>query len=195
MIEYRVAKRSDLIQVARIHKEQFKDHYLGQFSISFLEAFYENLWVARYVFIVAEDDGKVLGFVLGGEWGKISDSLTVFMKKNMFYGMIESFVRPKTWKNSLQKLFSLLNPRVRDPHNLDNIEKYTLLSIAICKSSQGKGIGKGLVNEFNNVMEKFTNRYYLSVQNTNERAIGFYKRMGFVEEHKFNREIQMIKTL
>ena len=52
MIEYRFAKKEDLLQVAMIHKEQFPTHYLGQFSISLLESFYRNLLDGEYIFIV-----------------------------------------------------------------------------------------------------------------------------------------------
>ena len=195
MIEYRYAKKTDLIQVAQIHKEQFKSHYLGQFSSSLLESFYKNLLEGGFVFIVAENEGKILGFVLGGEWKKISESLNTFMRKNIVRSMFESALHPQTWKKSLHKLLSLFRQSVKDPNNLDNIEKFTLLSIATSKISQGQGIGTGLVSTFNDEMKRITNRYYLSVQDTNERAIGFYKKMGFVEAYKCEGEIQMIKTL
>lgn len=67
MIEYRLAKKEDLLQVAMIHKEQFPTHYLGQFSISLLESFYRNLLDGEYIFIVAEDGKQIVGFVVGGE--------------------------------------------------------------------------------------------------------------------------------
>ena len=195
MIEFRFAKHPDLIQIAQIHKEQFTTHYLGQFSNSLLEAFYKNLLDAGYVFVVAVEDGCILGFVIGGEWKKISDSLNTFMKKNLIRSMFESAFRPKTWKKSFLKLVSIFRKTVQNPNNLDNIESYTLLSIATSKDAQGKGIGSGLVTEFNKEMSKITNRYYLSVQDTNKRAISFYKKMGLVEAYRCEGEIQMIKTL
>lgn len=195
MKEYRLAKQSDLLQVAQIHKEQFPTHYLGQFSISLLKSFYKNLLNSGYVFVVAEEDGKILGFVLGGEWKKIYESLNTFMKQNFLRSLLESAIRPKTWKKSFEKCLSMFRGKVSDPNNLDNIEKFTLLSIATSKLAQGKGIGIGLVSAFNDEMKKITTRYYLSVQDTNERAIGFYKKMGFVEAYQCLGEIQMIKTI
>lgn len=195
MIEYRFAKQEDLLQIAQIHKEQFPTHYLGQFSIYLLEAFYRNLLEAGYVFIVATKGEEVLGFVLGGEWNKISNSLNVFKKKYLIRSVIESAVRPKTWKQSLHKFTSLIHEKVKDPNNLDNIENFTLLSIATNKFSQGKGVGTGLITAFDTEIKKQTNRYYLSVQDTNVRAISFYKKMGFTEVYRCEGEIQMIKTL
>lgn len=195
MIDYRFAEQSDLLQVAKIHKEQFKTHYLGQFSISLLIDFYKNLLDAGYVFIVAVEDGVVRGFVLGGEWKKISESLNRFMKHNLIRSFFESAIRPQTWKKSIIKLYSIFHKNERDPNNLDNIENYTLLSIATAKSSQGKGIGSGLIGAFDRAMKKETERYYLSVQDTNERAISFYIRMGFSEAYRCEGEIQMIKKI
>ena len=85
--------------------------------------------------------------------------------------------------------------KIEQIFNLDNIESFTLLSIATSKSAQGKGIGSGLISAFNDEMRKLGERYYLSVQDTNARAIGFYKKMGFEEVYKCIGEIQMIKKL
>lgn len=195
MIKYRLVKEADLHQVAQIHKDQFSAHYLGQFSTSFLEVFYKNLLDAGYVFVVAVEEETVLGFVLGGEWKNISRSLSLFMKHNFGRSVWESVVRPKTWKKSVLKMVSLFCNKASDPNNLDNIEKFTLLSIATSKSSQGKGVGTGLISAFNAEMKKITNKYYLSVQDTNFNAIRFYKTNGFVEAYSCSGEIQMIKML
>ena len=89
MINYRLALDSDLLQVAQIHKAQFPTHYLGQFSISLLRAFYKNLLDDGHVFVVAEENGEVFGFVLGGEWKKISESLlTSSLTKYVFYNWL-----------------------------------------------------------------------------------------------------------
>lgn len=195
MIEYRLARQSDLLQVAKIHKEQFPTHYLGQFSISLLKSFYKNFLDSGYIFVVAEEEGMILGFILGGEWKKISKSLTNFMKQNLIRSLLESAIRPKTWKKSFEKFLTIFGEKNSDPNNLDNIEKFTLLSIATSKLAQGKGIGTGLVSAFNVEIQKITNRYYLSVQDKNNHAIGFYRKRGFVEAYKCSGEIQMIKIL
>jgi ribosomal protein S18 acetylase RimI-like enzyme len=195
MIQYRFAKHLDLPQIAKIHKDQFPTHYLGQFSISLLEKFYQNLLDNECVFVVAEEDNCVLGFVLGGEWPKISGFLNSFMRKFFLRSLLESALRPSTWKKSIQKLISLFRHKAQDPNNLDNIESYTLLSIATDKNAQGRGVGTGLLIAFNNEMKKKTNRYYLSVQDENIRAISFYKKNGFEEAYRCPGEIQMIKTI
>lgn len=195
MVIYRKTTDADIKQIAQIHKEQFSTHYLGQFSLSLLEKFYKNLLDGGIIFLVSEEDGKILGFVLGGEWKKISEQLSLFMKRNIIRSLFESLVRPKTWSKSIQKFMSIFIKTESDSNNLDNKEKYTLLSISISKGAQGKGIGSGLVDSFNREMAKNSDRYYLSVQDTNEIAIRFYKKKGFVEAYAFPGEIQMIKEL
>lgn len=195
MVHYRLANEKDLRQIAQIHKDQFPTHYLGQFSISLLMAFYKNLLDDRFIFIVGVEENIILGFVLGGEWKKISESLSKFMKRNFLRSLLESSVRPKTWRKSILKVISIFSQKVKDPNNLDNIEKFTLLSIATAKLAQGRGIGTGLINAFDSEMNRFSNRYYLSVQETNDNAINFYKKNGFVEAYTFLGETQMIKNL
>lgn len=195
MTEYRFARQDDLLQVARIHKDRFPTHYLGQFSTALLEAFYRNLLEDGHLFVVAAEEGEVQGFVLGGEWKKISQSLHEFMKKHLIRSLTESAVRPRTWKQSLKKLMSLFGKKETDPKNLDNIESHTLLSIATSRASQGKGIAVGMLALFDREMKKMNHRYYLSVQDTNARAIAFYKKAGFTEAYRCEGEIQMIKTL
>lgn len=195
MIEYRFATPLDMVQIANIHKEQFPTHYLGQFSVSLLVSFYQTLLCDGHIFIVAVEGEVVLGFVLGGEWKRITESLKRFMKKFILRSIFESVIRPKTWQKSVQKILSFFFHRKKDPNNLDNIERYTLLSVATNKAAQGMGIGTGLVNAFNKEIEKFSCKYYLSVKDTNIRAIRFYSKLGFVEAYRCPGEIQMIKTL
>lgn len=195
MVEYRHANIQDLSQIAQIHKEQFPTHYLGSFSIILLKRFYSNLLRDDIIFIVASVDDSVLGFVLGGDLKIINGYLNEFIKKNVLRGICESAIRPKTWKKSFRKFWSFFSKKVEDPDNLDNKEKYTLLSIATCKLAQGKGVGSGLVSFFDESLKMLGNRYYLSVHDSNINAIRFYQKNGFVEAYSFPGEIQMIKTI
>lgn len=62
----RQATIEDLPVIARIHKENFGDHYLGQFSEKLIAAFYE-CFVGMESFIVQESNScDIQGFILGG---------------------------------------------------------------------------------------------------------------------------------
>ena len=195
MVTYRLANKEDLIQVAQIHKEQFPTHYLGQFNKSLLVKFYSYLLDEKNVFVVAEEEKQILGFVIGGEWKYIESKLNRFIKENVMSYVWQIAIHPKTWVKSVQKFIGLIHKPKHDYVLLDDTEKYTLLSIAIAKQSQGKGVGGGLVNAFDAEMKKIGNRYFLSVQDTNDNAIRFYKKKGFVVANEIPGELQMIKEL
>lgn len=195
MITYRLANKEDLIQVAQIHKEQFPTHYLGQFNKSLLVKFYSYLLDEKNVFVVAEEDKRILGFVIGGEWKYIESKLNRFIKENVMSYVWQIAIHPQTWAKSVQKFIGLIHKPKHDYVLLDDTEKYTLLSIATAKQSQGKGVGSGIVDAFNEEMKKIGNRYFLSVQDTNENAIRFYKKKGFVVANEIPGELQMIKDL
>lgn len=195
MIKYRLAKPEDLIQVAQIHKDQFPTHYLGQFNKSLLVKFYSYLLDEKNVFVVAEEDKQILGFVIGGEWKYIESKLNRFIKENVMSYVWQIAIHPKTWAKSVQKFIGLIHKPKHDYVLLDDTEKYTLLSIATAKQSQGKGVGSGIVDAFNEEMKNIGNRYFLSVQDTNENAIRFYKKKGFIVANEIPGELQMIKEL
>lgn len=195
MITYRLANKEDLIQVAQIHKEQFPTHYLGQFNKSLLVKFYSYLLDEKNVFVVAEEDKQILGFVIGGKWKYIESKLKRFTKENVMSYVWQIAIHPKTWAKSVQKFIGLIHKPKHDYVLLDDTEKYTLLSIATAKQSQGKGVGSGIVDAFNEEMQKIGNRYFLSVQDTNDNAIRFYKKKGFVVANEIPGELQMIKEL
>ena len=195
MVTYRLANKEDLIQVAQIHKEQFPTHYLGQFNKSLLVKFYSYLLDEKNVFVVAEEEKQILGFVIGGEWKYIESKLNRFIKENVMSYVWQIAIHPKTWVKSVQNLICLIHKPKHDYVLLDDTEKYTLLSIATAKQSQGKGVGGGLVNAFDAEMKKIGNRYFLSVQDTNDNAIRFYKKKGFVVANEIPGELQMIKEL
>lgn len=195
MIIYRIANKEDLKQIAKIHKEQFPTHYLGQFNQNLLICFYSYLLDSKNVFVVAEESNRILGFVIGGEWKYIESKLNQFIKENVLKYVWQIAIHPKTWAKSAQKLISLIHKPKHDYVLLDDTEKYTLLSIATAKNSQGKGIGRSLVEAFDAEIKKIGTRYFLSVQDTNENAIRFYKRKGFKQANKIPGELQMIKEL
>lgn len=195
MVNYRKVNEQDLWQIANIHKEQFPDHYLGKFSVSLLYKFYKNLYEGDFIFLVAEDNQKVVGFVLGGDLQLILGKLNDFIKKYASFYMLEIIVRPNTWKDSALKFWSRFIKSHTGEYNLDDIEKYTILSIATAKAMQGQGLGGGLVKAFEKELLPFGNRYMISVRESNNNAIKFYEKNGFVVENKLRDEFQMVKII
>lgn len=191
----RNALATDLTDVAEIHKNQFSDHYLGQFSIELLRLFYSGFLNRDIIFLVSEVDGRVCGFVVGGNLKSINRCSSIFIKDNISLYTREIFLRPHTWVKSLKKLFNLLFRKNVPAESLDYIMEYTLLSISVCPSFQGKGIAGQLVTAFDSNMKEYSDEYFLSVKDTNARAISFYEKNGFVKERHFSGEVQLIKKI
>ena len=195
MVNYRNVNDKDLLQIAKIHKEQFPDHYLGKFSVSLLHKFYKNLYEGNFIFLVAEDNNQIVGFVLGGDLQLILGKLNDFVKNYSSHYILEILVRPNTWKDSVMKFWSRFIKKPTGEYNLDDIEKYTILSIATAKAMQGKGLGSGLIKAFEKELLPYGNRYMISVREANDNAIRFYEKNGFVVENKLRDEFQMVKII
>lgn len=75
----RVANVKDLKHIAKIHKELFSDHYLGQFSVKIIRNFYSGFINKDVLFLVSETNGVISGFVVGGERKEVNLSNTAFI--------------------------------------------------------------------------------------------------------------------
>ncbi len=195
MISYVNAVEQDLYQVAQIHKERFPDHYLGKFSISLLYRFYKNLLDAKQIFIVAKEKDEVVGFVVGGDIKIIKERLSLFIRTNVLFYGLEILIRPNTWAKSFDKLKEVIFKQPSSQYNLDDHEKYTLLSIATAKSAGGKGVGTGLVKAFDSTLSEVGDHYHLAVMESNTGAIKFYEKNGFTVANKLPEELQMMKYI
>ena len=190
----RLATRNDLRYIADIHKKQFSDHYLGQFSVKLLERFYDCFFCYETIFIVSETNGILSGFVVGGKLSTINFCTSLFLKRNIPLYIGQVLIRPHTWMKSCRKLMNIVRGRKVPKESLDSVMDYTLLSIAVSPDFQGKNVACDLISYYK-LMEKYSCKYFLSVMDSNLRAIKFYKKMGFVRERHFNGEYQLVKEL
>ena len=65
MIIYRLAEEKDLKEIALIHFLAFPDYFLTTFGKNLLYKFYESYLKNNQIFVVAEKENKVVGFILG----------------------------------------------------------------------------------------------------------------------------------
>lgn len=190
----RIVKENDLAQIAKIHKQQLADHYLGNFSEKLLLKFYESFYNDKdIVFIVYEDQIGIRGFIVGGNLHRINNASSYFIKNNIpLYGA-EIIIRPKTWLKSINKLVNVVFKKKPNPVSLDAVMDYTLLSIAVSKDAQGLGVASKMIDKFDEIMKEKSEDYFLSVHDTNDRALGFYYKKGFTKERHFDGEVQFVK--
>ncbi|NES18716.1 MAG: hypothetical protein F6K41_07240, partial [Symploca sp. SIO3E6] len=100
------AKFGDLIQISTLHKKEFSDHFLGNYSVSLIRDFYVN-FLGISIFMVAVNQGVVHGFLLGGNSGKLNQAKSQFLQKNKLHYTIETVLRPQIYWQALNKIKSI----------------------------------------------------------------------------------------
>ncbi len=75
----------DIKGIASLHKEQFRDHFLGHYPIFIIEKFYES-FLDTPLFFAALRENNVVGFVMGGDSAKLQKS------SNLFFEIYSSFI-------------------------------------------------------------------------------------------------------
>ena len=189
----------DLDKVVLIHKDAFKSFFLTELGDNFLILYYRSvLHNKRGLLLGYYSDNKLLGFcaatTLSNGFYKnlvIDNILDYFIA-----GVIIMFKRPK----ALIRLFK--NFTKGDPSTNDNGNYAELLSIAVSPMAQSSGIGQTLLSHLENTLcSKKCNLLSLTTDfENNEKAIGFYKKMGYKIMYDFiaypNRHMyRLIKTI
>lgn len=126
----------------------------------------------------------------------IANQGNIFIKKNFPRYAFEIFFRPNTWGGAINRLVPFVKRLKKEKDDIDNNKKkssYSLLSIAVSKKYQRKGVATELVSAFE---KRCTcSCYYLSVHANNARAISFYKKIGMKEMPSNNKSIRFRKDL
>lgn len=65
MVSYRLAEKKDLKEISLIHIEAFPNYFLTTFGENLIYKFYESYLENNQIFVVAEKDNRVIGFILG----------------------------------------------------------------------------------------------------------------------------------
>ena len=192
----RTVEAKDLRMIAAIHKENFGDHFLGKFSKGLIAEFY-SCFLGDENFIASfDDDGECQGFVLGGGSQLIANQGNNFIKGNFLRYAVEILFRPNTWGGAINRLIPFIKRLKKKEANKTKKEtksSYSLLSIAVSKKFQRKGVATELVNTFEQICK--SDSYYLSVHADNIKAISFYKKIGMKEVPSNNKSIRFRKDL
>lgn len=194
----RKAVQSDIVDVARVHKERFSDHFLGKFPLKIIERYYLS-YVAddNILFIVhVDENNKVDGFVMGGFSQDIKEAASNFIRHNLLLLMGVIVITPKVWKDVLDRLKILFRKDGRQKNKEVGYSDIRLLSIAVAKEKEGKGVSTSLVKNFEKGVENIGGkRYGLSVHDDNIHALNFYTKMGFIKDAQTGNLVLMTKNL
>lgn len=199
MMIIRKATINDVNNIVEIHLNAFEGFFLTSLGPGFLR-FYYSCFVRsnETVTMIAEENGVVYGFSASSKFCKGFNSRLI--KSNLIAFVLLSFkmllIRPIS-------LFRLVQNLSKKGENvIDNEDYAELYSIGVCKSAQGKGVGKMLLLKSEQVMkEEGVIRVSLTTDfDNNEQAVGFYHSMGYETFYEFitypNRKMyRLIKTL
>ena len=199
MMIIRKATINDVDTIVEIHLNAFEGFFLTSLGAEFLR-FYYSCFVRsnETVTMIAEENGVIYGFSASSKFCKGFNSRLI--KSNLIaFGLL-------SFKLLLIKPISLLclvkNLSKKGENVIDNEDYAELYSIGVCKSAQGKGVGKMLLLKSEQVMkEEGVTRVSLTTDfDNNEQAVGFYHSMGYETFYEFitypNRKMyRLIKTL
>lgn len=180
----RKATINDVDTIVEIHLNAFEGFFLTSLGAEFLR-FYYSCFVRsnETVTMIAEENGVIYGFSASSKFCKGFNSRLI--KSNLIaFGLL-------SFKLLLIKPISLLrlvkNLSKKGENVIDNEDYAELYSIGVCKSAQGKGVGKMLLLKSEQVMkEEGVTRVSLTTDfDNNEQAVGFYHSMGYETLYEF----------
>ena len=168
-----LAEKKDALEVAKTHKEEIKNGFLSSFNTFFLRKFYEAIFSSKHSFcVVAKEGAAVIGFVSGVS--NINYFYKYFFRKHFFI-FVPVFL-PKIFNRSfVKKVFE----SVFYPQKTKGFPEPELLTFAVKREYQGRGIGKGLLRQLIEEFKKRQIRVFKVLVGSEMNSVGFYKKNGF----------------
>lgn len=168
----RLAEKKDAKEIAKIHKEEIRKGFLSSLPMAFLEKLYSAVVESDFIVIV-ENDGRVVGFMAGTT--DIKKLYSVFLKRYFFHSVIILFFKIFSFFALKKILENLLYPKKEQ-----NLPKAELLTVAVKKEFQGKGLAGEILAVFLREMKKReVDVFKVIVGEELKPAIKFYEKSGF----------------
>lgn len=199
MIIIRKATKEDGNVVVNIHEKAFPDFFLTSLGTEFLKLFYTTVMNHKDgVLLVCENEERVIGFCAGTMMS--SGFNKNLIKANLLVYMMASlklvFTRPMS-------LIHLLKNMSKEESSQGDDGRYAeLLSIGVDPSVQRSGGGTAMLKALEEeVKARGGKKLSLTTDfNDNEKAIGFYKSLGYEPWYDFvtypnRRMYRLIKEL
>jgi len=198
-MEIKKIEKEDLPQVVDVHKDSFKGFFLTDLGDHFLTIYYDCVRKDKKGILVGlYDENRLCGFFAATTLSKGFNKQLII--KNFFRFSLIGLRLLFTQIRSLVRLFK--NFTKTSQQVKDEGEYAELLSIGVSVKKQGQGIGKKLLVQFENEMraEGCSALSLTTDYNENEKAIHFYKGLGYTVYYDFiaypNRKMyRMIKRL
>ncbi|MDR3669064.1 MAG: GNAT family N-acetyltransferase [Ignavibacteriaceae bacterium] len=181
--------KKDIPAVALLHKQSFdKTHFTAFFSTELLSRYIKVLIDYNPYSYLAEEGDRILGYLIGGN--KTGAALDNFSKNNYLKIILTLLLHPGFILEKIQSVLLKIN-KVK----ISEVE-YKIYIIASLPEAQGKGIGRALMNTFENELRiKGIKEYGLSVREQNNNAISFYENNNFIRINKIHKSLYYKKIL
>lgn len=181
-MEIGLAKKEDALRIAQIHKNEIHLGFLSTLHISFLKNLYEAIILSPYSFcVVARDNGAVIGFISGAT--SIGGLYRYFFKKYFFSSLLPLLKKVGSLSFIKRSIENLLYP-VKE----SDLPPAELLTMAVDRNFQGKGVASTIFADFLSEMRKRNILTFRALVGEElAPAISFYEKNGFI----FKRETML----
>ena len=174
----------DIKQVAAIHKK-FLPSIISFYSSDFIEKFYEYHLSSKKetrIFLGCFNQEKLIGFVFGTH--QLDLLFDGFLKNNRFYFLTETL--KALAKHPVYSIHLLCKVFIK---KIPNQWQSQLVYIVVDKTSEQKGIGKILLESFENEAKRSIDYYELEVEKSNP-ALNFYQKNNFITVSELNGNLE-----
>lgn len=195
MITYRDATISDMFTIAALHKECFKGTFIAYWGDSLIARYYQKFIEEEGPFVLAYDVDRLIAFCMGYYEG--TNARNAFLRDNKLRLACRMLVLCLSLnKLVLRKCWNFIFPTKKRGANNPVKAEADLLSICVLSDYRGQGVSVELVNQFENRVSSAGKKdITLAVYKDNERAIAFYKKMGYSIAGEDGDEYKMYKKL
>ena len=185
MITYRKLKKSDSEEIAKIHLKAFPNFFLTTLGYSFLNTYYQTCVVQKDVIgfcAVEKSTNKIIGFSIGCLHSKNFNINLVISNLRLYCNQF--FILLFKDPSSILRLIKNLN---KANNSFDDRNYSELLSIAVLPKKKKLGIGKNLLNSFEEQVFKRGGKIITLTTDSksNEKVIKFYNDSGYKLYYNF----------
>lgn len=175
--------------VAALHIQEIHHGMLPILGQKFLARLYSRIAIAPQSCIyMAIDNSKIIGFIAGtADIRKCYRSVLLGDWLSLSFLGLNSALQVHMLKRILTLLIYPFNSSTSTRHTIEDCERFRseILTVAVEPGSQRKGVGRKLIEAFENELErwKVTGYYRVATNIVEENSNSFYKRLGFAPCH------------
>ena len=167
--------RDVYLRIAKLHKEELNQSFIGTLKIETIALFYEALDSSKSNFLIfSESDNRINGFVAIGSSMFEVYKYIIFRPLKLFKDFPINIFRFSVFKGIFESFHHNLSQ-----HSNKDLPKSELYHIAVHQDKKGSGLAKELFMESCKVFKKNNiNIFRINVGKRLLRAQSFYEKLG-----------------